>query len=259
MGAITQYSKIVIKRSTTTGEQPTIGTTTDHTDGTWSATDIYVGEYFYNVADNRLWIGKLGGVQEISTAQLFELTYAEAELAKTTFGSPSGTGLIIGALYKITDRGENGLILQAIDVDKFSNYCNELIASPEEHIPAIYEFDNDVLTYPSGANYNSYVALLNQTGTNAPVATTLNDAIGGGVWSRIPTILGVFGNYDYKFTPTTPFDATKTFVNEVSNSLTGVAYGTYIDDFNQNDGCVYIREVPDSTLHNAPIEIRVYN
>jgi hypothetical protein len=150
MAAITQHSKIRVKRSTVSGVIPTIGTTNDHTDGSWTNTDIYVGEYFYNVVDNRLWIGKLGGVQEIITAQLFELTYAEADLQKTIVGSPSGDGLIIGAKYKITDKGDAGIILTAIDLDKFSFYGDELLASPAEHRACIYDFDNDVLSYPSG-------------------------------------------------------------------------------------------------------------
>jgi len=149
MAAVEQYSKIKIKRSTTAGELPTMGVTNDHTDGTWSSTDIYVGEYFYNVIDNRLWIGGVTEPIELILGQLFELTYAEAELQKTIVGSPSGDGLIIGALYKITDRGDAGLILQAIDFDKFSFYCDELIASPVGQQAAIYDFDNDLLSYPS--------------------------------------------------------------------------------------------------------------
>lgn len=47
----TQDSRILIKRSTTTGVVPTIPPSNDHTDGTWIATDIYKGELFFNQAD----------------------------------------------------------------------------------------------------------------------------------------------------------------------------------------------------------------
>lgn len=57
MGKITLDAKMKIKRSTITGEVPAIGPSNDHTDGTWSATDIYSGELFLNETDARLWVG----------------------------------------------------------------------------------------------------------------------------------------------------------------------------------------------------------
>lgn len=61
----TQDSRIRIKRSTTTGQVPTVAPSTDHTDGTWDALDIYVGELFANVADNRLWVRTNTGIREL--------------------------------------------------------------------------------------------------------------------------------------------------------------------------------------------------
>jgi len=253
MAAITQHSKIRIKRSTTTGATPTIGTTNDHTDGTWSNTDIYVGEFFYNVVDNRLWIGKLGGAQEISTAQLFELTYAEAELQKTIVGSPSGDGLIIGALYKITDRGDNGLILQAIDIDKFSNYCDELIASPEEHIPAIYDFDADVLTYPSGANYKVYLVNVEQTSTNDPTSVLLDNTIG-----TITLTRNSQGNY--RANSTALFTSGKTTCTLGTGRFTCVIKTDIVNTstiiFQTAD---LTDTLQDDLLQDNLLEIRVYN
>ena len=58
--------RIRIKRSTITGETPTLGPTTDYTDGAWtSSTQIYTGEFFLNEPDQRLWIGTVSGVTEI--------------------------------------------------------------------------------------------------------------------------------------------------------------------------------------------------
>lgn len=39
------------KRSTVPGQKPTVPASNDHTDGSWIATDIYVGELFINMAD----------------------------------------------------------------------------------------------------------------------------------------------------------------------------------------------------------------
>ena len=68
-----------LKRSLLSGSTPTIGPSTDHTDGTWTATTmIYPGELYYNVPDDRLWIGNTTGVSEIvsqpsGTTKLFQI------------------------------------------------------------------------------------------------------------------------------------------------------------------------------------------
>lgn len=47
--------RIIEKISTIPGTLPTIAPSFDHTDGTWSATDIYEGELFVNVADEKVY------------------------------------------------------------------------------------------------------------------------------------------------------------------------------------------------------------
>lgn len=46
--------RILNKRSSITGTTATSGTSTDHTDGTWNDTDIYIGEFFMNTTDDIL-------------------------------------------------------------------------------------------------------------------------------------------------------------------------------------------------------------
>ena len=58
--------RIVIKRDNTPGVVPTIPSSNDHTDGTWVSTDIYVGEFFMNVADDKLWYRSDNGINLIS-------------------------------------------------------------------------------------------------------------------------------------------------------------------------------------------------
>jgi len=63
----TQDSRLRIKRSTVALAQPTAAPSTDHTDGTWSVNDVYIGELYLNVADQRLYIGTTNGILEIAT------------------------------------------------------------------------------------------------------------------------------------------------------------------------------------------------
>jgi len=63
----TQDSRLRIKRSTVALAQPTAAPSTDHTDGTWSVNDVYIGELYLNDADQRLYIRTTNGILEIAT------------------------------------------------------------------------------------------------------------------------------------------------------------------------------------------------
>jgi len=58
-------SRILLKRSTTAGEVPTVPGSSSHTDGTWIPTDIYEGEAFLNVTDARLFTRAGSTIKEI--------------------------------------------------------------------------------------------------------------------------------------------------------------------------------------------------
>jgi hypothetical protein len=62
-----QYSRVILKRSGISGATPTINTgSTNHTDGTWSPTDLYEGELFLNSADDLMWVRTSNGLMPIS-------------------------------------------------------------------------------------------------------------------------------------------------------------------------------------------------
>ena len=60
-------SRLQFKFSTISGTTPTIGPSTDFTDGTWIDTDLYVGEFFLNAADNNMWVRTLTGIVPITS------------------------------------------------------------------------------------------------------------------------------------------------------------------------------------------------
>lgn len=74
----TQDSRILIKRTATSGVVPTVPSSSDHTDGTWVATDIYKGELFFNQADGVLWTRDDNGVNCIGGST--SLTIANADV-----------------------------------------------------------------------------------------------------------------------------------------------------------------------------------
>jgi hypothetical protein len=80
-------SRILLKRSTTAGQLPTVPGSSSHTDGTWIPTDIYEGEAFLNVTDARLYTRAGSTIKEIGlqnslvgTVQYATKTLTSAEI-----------------------------------------------------------------------------------------------------------------------------------------------------------------------------------
>lgn len=57
-----QISRQRLKRTIEDGLVPTLGPSNDHTDGTWINSDIYPGEFYWNMDDKKLWLGYDNGV-----------------------------------------------------------------------------------------------------------------------------------------------------------------------------------------------------
>jgi hypothetical protein len=99
----TQDSRILIKRSTTTGVVPTIPASNDHTDGTWIATDIYKGELFFNQADGIMFSRDDSGIVTVggkSDSALYSasLTIASADVLQLN-STPKQFGISVPSGY----------------------------------------------------------------------------------------------------------------------------------------------------------------
>ena len=85
----TDELRIITKYSSFPGEEPTIPISGDHNDGTWLPTDLYVGEMFINVADNKAWVRGMDGIFQIgATGGSFSFT--GDYVYKSTGGTYSG-------------------------------------------------------------------------------------------------------------------------------------------------------------------------
>jgi hypothetical protein len=100
---------------------------------------------------------------------------------------------------------------------------------------------------------NTYIAILNQTGTNAPIASVLASNLGVITWTR--TAQG-----EYLGTPETPLDATLTYVmiNQVEHNYQASAYvntdGNVVVVTCRNSG----HNHQDDKLRYTTLEIRTY-
>jgi hypothetical protein len=64
---IEQFSRIINHRITGSGQSFTIPTSNDHTDETWSATDLYIGEFGVNLTDDKVFVRTNNGIVELAT------------------------------------------------------------------------------------------------------------------------------------------------------------------------------------------------
>ena len=99
----------------------------------------------------------------------------------------------------------------------------------------------------------TYVALLTQSGTDAPTASVLADNIGAITWTRTNT-------GQYLGTPISPFDALNTFV-----IIGNVEHDYLASAYVNSDGNIVVHTTKtqnhahtDSQLLNSPIEVRIY-
>ena len=66
MSKETKYTRIILKRTDVVGLSATTTTSTDHTSlPTWNTTDVYVGELFLNVSDEKMWVRTDNSIKEI--------------------------------------------------------------------------------------------------------------------------------------------------------------------------------------------------
>jgi hypothetical protein len=94
-----QNSRVQQKYSTISGQTPTIAPSSDHTDGTWSPTDLYVGEIFFNTSDDAAWFRSLNGIVPLTSGASYVSTYVN----KT--GDTMSGGLIAPSLSAATISG----------------------------------------------------------------------------------------------------------------------------------------------------------
>jgi hypothetical protein len=93
---IEQFSRILQHRLTGIGQQFTIPTSNDHTDETWSAADLYIGEIGINVTDDSMFFRTNNGIVQVATGA------SEGASASAQLWSYSDNTVQIGATFTPT-------------------------------------------------------------------------------------------------------------------------------------------------------------
>lgn len=178
----TQDSRIRIKRATTGGDVPTVPASTDHTDGTWTAFDVYVGELFMNTQDSTLWARTDNGVRCFYGHARLELTSAQVKALYTTpqqFNLTVPTGFIpniIGDIWLMSTYGTaayaTNTSLRIRSVGGSQNYVsavNVLAFSADVLIPLTKNAVTSGKGFETGADLEVYVPVGNPTAGDSDV------------------------------------------------------------------------------------------
>jgi hypothetical protein len=100
MAKIEQYSRIINHAISTSGAVFTVPTSNDHTDETWLATDLYVGEFGVNVTDDKVYVRTSNGIVPLSIGGTGSSTGASI----LVFNSPD---IQIGSTYSANSLSRN--------------------------------------------------------------------------------------------------------------------------------------------------------
>jgi hypothetical protein len=90
---IEQFSRLINHRLTGSGVAFTTPTSNDHTDETWSSTDLYIGEIGINVTDDTIFMRTNNGIIQIATGT------SSGGTASSDIWTFNGTDIVIGSTY----------------------------------------------------------------------------------------------------------------------------------------------------------------
>lgn len=132
------------------------------------------------------------------------------------------------------------------------NYIGRFYLATDVGGGVLYRDNGSNWAYAGGRPYRVYTALLTQAGTNAPVATVLENTLGfTPVWSR-------YSAGDYKGTYVGGFPTARTTVlcqsNYAAKILAQCTFDFFVELFVYGPNAV-----ADDLLNNTPVEIRVYS
>ena len=102
MAKIEQYSRFRLHRLTGQGAVFTVPTSNDHTDETWSETDLYIGEIGVNVTDDTVFVRTNNGIVQLGTMT------ASSGSASNIFILNGSNQIEIGPTYSPTAIVRNG-------------------------------------------------------------------------------------------------------------------------------------------------------
>ena len=155
-----QTSRIINKRSVIPGVIPTIGPTTDHTDGSWVDNEIYPGEFFVNLADEIVYFGWTTGSTTTPSSGVTQMyPYLGPPSTGATLNLTAGSSINISGTspnFFITITGTTGA-----NEGWLGYYENEMSVNVTGGVTDIHNIPGLDATIGRGVIYLKWIALGN--------------------------------------------------------------------------------------------------
>lgn len=195
-----------IKRSIIPGSTPTPAPSDDFTDGTWLITDIRPGEFFFNMADERLWIANSTGFSEVNlfTSGSTDYDFCSTGIFTSAISACTTYPIYVNSQSPVLNSGTTNSLLLGGSNNQILNSINNSLILGGQFLTAttsntVYVPNLNIasgLTISSTANLNLTGTILgiwsSSTGSNSIIA---NNNTGNYVGTAYGNILGGNGNY----------------------------------------------------------------
>lgn len=251
MAKIEQYSRIIQHRITGEGVVFTNPTSNDHTDGTWSEKDLYIGEIGINVTDDKMFFRTNNGIIEVGTS---------GTPSTATLWSYTGGQLAIGGTYSPTaivrnnnsfvDLGDGTLRFKDLYLGGSSNGLG--VINVNNGFTIRDATDTIITTSAGGSNLSSITMATASSSANKtrPVHINSVNTLFSGTVSNCASISSIDSTV-YDSNQITLLSTDGVIIGTASNNVTYVGNG-YGREFNGNSslvvgGKLYIRGVSDDT------------
>lgn len=251
MAKIEQYSRIIQHRITGEGVVFTNPTSNDHTDGTWSEKDLYIGEIGINVTDDKMFFRTNNGIVEVGTG---------ATTSASTLWSYTNEQLAIGGTYAPTaivrnnnsfvDLGDSTLRFKDLYLGGSSDGIGVINVNNGF---TIRDANDDIITTNAGGNNLASITMATASSTsNKTRAVQINsvDTLFSGTFSNCVAIAS-FNSTAYDSNHISLLSTDSVVIGTASNYVTYVGKGWGREFQGSNSlvvgGELYIRGVEDDT------------
>lgn len=254
----TSTHRNLIKRTDSGGAVPTIPTgvtsETDHSYGDWLSTDTYVGEFFLNTTDDKLWMRTDNGFILIGYSGMTG-SFVDLSDTPSTYNTYGGYYLAVNsaetALNFIQAPTNTDAFLDLLDVDNisYSGYSGYSVVVNSAETALEFQLINSTFTNlddtPTGYTADYYLKV-NSVGTGIEYTDALNNFVGISNTQTVTgnktflgdiTISGLTVNYLTMTETITSISTDSGFTSADNNTLsTSLAIKTYIDNIVYGSG-----------------------
>lgn len=223
MARIDQYSRILHHRLTAPGAVFTIPSSSDHTDETWAATDLYIGELGINVTDDKIFMRTNNGIVQLATAT--------ASSAGSNVWIYSGTEVQIGSSFSAaTAITKASTATQSVDLGTTSKRFGNVYLGDNNLNKAVIDTKEQLTIKSNAGNHFLTAGYLITTEDSAIHIGTQSQTVPKGQGLFLNTMAATMSNGGYN---RTVISSENVIIDDCESCVAINAYNVQLGDTNE--------------------------